>query len=198
MREITLAFTGHRPSKLGKCYEFTKDSKGFAQMMAITSAIQRTILDIAERNKPTRLVIVTGGAQGVDQWAFWAARHIQRKELVSCEVHLVVAVPEWGQEEAWYSETSKEKYRTMLSLAGEVVHVPSIPGYGLHPKILDSGNEKRIYASKLQMRNEYMVDNCDLLIAVWDGSDGGTANAVHYAEYNNKDIHRIDPRDIIG
>jgi uncharacterized phage-like protein YoqJ len=44
----------------------------------------------------------------------------------------------------------------------------------------------------MQIRNEWMVDRCDKLIAVWDGSKGGTGNCVDYAKSVNKDIFRID------
>lgn len=45
----------------------------------------------------------------------------------------------------------------------------------------------------MQERNKYMVDNCDLLIAVWDGSSGGTGNCVKYAQSVNKPIVIIKP-----
>ena len=48
--------------------------------------------------------------------------------------------------------------------------------------------------SKMQERNEWMVDRCDKLIAVWDGSAGGTGNCVKYAESVGKDIFYISPR----
>ena len=34
----------------------------------------------------------------------------------------------------------------------------------------------------MQARNEYMVQHSDHLLALWDGSSGGTANCVHYAQ----------------
>lgn len=37
---------------------------------------------------------------------------------------------------------------------------------------------------KMQRRNERMVDHTDLLIAVWDGGPGGTANTIRYARSN--------------
>lgn len=48
----------------------------------------------------------------------------------------------------------------------------------------------------MQIRNVYMVDNCDVLIAVWDGTSGGTANCVKYAESIGKRIIRINPNTI--
>ena len=49
----------------------------------------------------------------------------------------------------------------------------------------------------MQKRNEYMVDKCDILLAVWDGSAGGTNNCVKYARKLDKEIIIIDPRKIL-
>lgn len=43
-----------------------------------------------------------------------------------------------------------------------------------------------------QRRNEWMVDNSDMLISVWDGSKSGTANCVKYA-IGKIPVWRIDP-----
>lgn len=48
----------------------------------------------------------------------------------------------------------------------------------------------------MQLRNEFMVDNSDFIIAVWDGSSGGTANCVKYAKKQGKNVIYINPRDI--
>ena len=48
----------------------------------------------------------------------------------------------------------------------------------------------------MQKRNEYMVDLADKVIAVWDGSKGGTYNCVKYAEKKGKEIIRILPDEI--
>lgn len=42
-------------------------------------------------------------------------------------------------------------------------------------------------------RNEYMIDNAHYVIAVHDGSTGGTYNAVNYAENTGKRVWRINP-----
>lgn len=48
----------------------------------------------------------------------------------------------------------------------------------------------------MQKRNEYMVDNANLILAIWDGSNGGTANCVHYAQDKGKAIYQINPKKI--
>lgn len=50
-------------------------------------------------------------------------------------------------------------------------------------------------AYKMQVRNKWMVDNSDILLACWDGSDGGTGNCIKYAQDQNAFIHYINPND---
>ncbi len=47
-----------------------------------------------------------------------------------------------------------------------------------------------------QTRNKWMVDNADMLIAVWTGKEnGGTYNCVKYAIEQKKPIYRLNPSD---
>jgi len=46
---------------------------------------------------------------------------------------------------------------------------------------------------KLQKRNEWMVDNSDAVIAVWDGTPGGPGNTVDYARKFGRSVLVIDP-----
>lgn len=62
-----------------------------------------------------------------------------------------------------------------------------------------TGNDRKYRAIKLlDERNIGMVDACDGIIAVWDGSRGGTANAHNYAKKVGKFIHIIKPEEIRG
>ena len=47
----------------------------------------------------------------------------------------------------------------------------------------------------MEIRNQYMVDNSDCTIAVWDGSRGGTGNCVKDAVKAGNEIIRINPND---
>ena len=42
--------------------------------------------------------------------------------------------------------------------------------------------------SCMQQRNEYMVNHSDKVIAVWNGSSGGTKNCIDYAKNRKKEI----------
>jgi uncharacterized phage-like protein YoqJ len=76
----------------------------------------------------------------------------------------VAAVPFDGQERNWPCRV-QQIYRQIIRQAAEVVIVS--PG----------GFSGRA----MQARNEWMVDRCDYLAALWDGSSGGTANCIAYA-----------------
>jgi len=45
-------------------------------------------------------------------------------------------------------------------------------------------------------RNEWMVDNSDYVIAVHDGSKGGTYNCIQYAKKNSKEITTLPPKTL--
>jgi len=113
--------------------------------------------------------VISGMALGVDQWAAYISYKLN--------IPFIAAIPFAGQEKAWPTK-SQAIYNALLSKAHEKVIVCE-GGYS---------------SSKMQIRNEWMVDKCDILIAVWDQSPGGTANCVKYAQSVNKEIIFIDPR----
>jgi len=45
----------------------------------------------------------------------------------------------------------------------------------------------------MQARNTWQTDKADKLLAVFDGSSGGTGNCVKYAKSKGKTIILIDP-----
>jgi uncharacterized phage-like protein YoqJ len=112
--------------------------------------------------------VISGMALGIDQWAANIARKLK--------IPFIAAIPFEGQEKAWPKQ-SQDTYHKLLGFADEKVYVCP-PGYA---------------ASKMQIRNEWMVDKCDILIAVWDQTPGGTANCVKYAQSVGKQIIFIDP-----
>ena len=58
---------------------------------------------------------------------------------------------------------------------------------------------KETYTSDcMQKRNQYMVDNSDILIAVWDKRiKGGTAKTFEYAQKTNKPVIIINPIELL-
>ena len=111
--------------------------------------------------KPDR--VISGVAIGFDTALAIAA--------IRLNIPITCAVPFAGQEKMWPPE-SKVRYAKILSKAEQVV-------------IVSSGTYS---ATKMQVRNEYMVDRCTLLLALWNGTSGGTANCIEFATKSNKRI----------
>jgi len=151
-----VAFTGHRPAKIGG-YDLPNPT-----YMHVCQEIDRVLREL----KPDK--VISGMALGVDQWAANVA--------LKLNIPFIAAVPFLGQEGKWPNK-SQQLYKKMLEKAAEIVIV-SEGGYA---------------ASKLQIRNEWMVDRCDVLVAVFDGTSGGTANCVTYAKGKGKEIVFIKP-----
>jgi uncharacterized phage-like protein YoqJ len=89
-------------------------------------------------------------------------------------IPLVAAIPFEGQEFQW-PYLAQKAYRELLAQA-RYKHVVCDGGYA---------------AWKMQKRNEWMVDKCNALLALWNGSPGGTANCIGYAEFQQKEIHNL-------
>jgi len=113
---------------------------------------------------------ISGMALGVDQDFAWVC--------ISLGLPFLAAIPFAGQESNWPHE-SRDFYHRLLERAYHVT-VVSEGGYA---------------AWKMQKRNEWMVNNCQTLIAVWDGSAGGTGNCVRYAKSVGRNMHRINPSE---
>jgi len=100
--------------------------------------------------------VITGMALGWDQAIAEAA--------LALGIPIIAAVPFAGQDAKW-QEGARDRYLEILKLASEVVIVS--PG-GYSPE-------------KMHLRNRWMVDRAQTVLALWDGSNGGTCNAVRYA-----------------
>lgn len=109
---------------------------------------------------------IVGMAAGVDILAACVA--------IDRNIPLIAARP-WAQHRVNYHNL----YDYILARAQEVVITNPAEHYpGPH-----------VYAQ----RNEYMVNNADAVIAVWNGiAKGGTAGTVRYAKRQGKPVHWID------
>lgn len=107
--------------------------------------------------------VISGMALGWDQALAQAA--------VDLDIPFVAAVPFEGQESRW-PESSQREYQALLGHASDVV-------------VVSSGS---FSARSMQVRNEWMTDRCDLLLALYDGSASGTGNCIRYADETGRDV----------
>ena len=97
---------------------------------------------------------------GVDIWA--AEIVIEKRKNNGC-LHLICAVPHPDFEKR-RNEFEQKRYKNIIENADYVTTVCG--GY---------------FNGVYQVRNEFMVDRSNLVIAVWNGAPSGTKNTVDYA-----------------
>jgi uncharacterized phage-like protein YoqJ len=112
-----------------------------------------------EEINPT--TVISGMAIG---WDFAIA-----KGSLSLGIGLIAAIPFKGQETQW-PNSSRNDYWTILNNP-----------LTLHYVVCEGGYE----SWKMQRRNEWMADRVNLMLAFWDGSNGGTKNCIEYCKRKN-------------
>lgn len=185
---MIIAFTGHRPSNEHMIeYDFYSNKNTVIRLELYSTIIKNTIK--SENNPPFGFIV--GGALGIDQIA--ADCILDMKDRFNCDITLEIAVPCCDQPIKWRT-TDIERYFKQLQSADKVTYVDYLEGYSIPKNKVD-----KYHPSKMIMRNKYMVDKCDLLIAVWDGSEkGGTYDCIKYALKQGKKIIYINPREVVS
>lgn len=117
-------------------------------------AIKRMVKRAKELGYDT---FISGMALGVDTWGAITV-------LDDPQLKLVCAVPCRNQESLW-QWADQLRHQEILKFA-HYVHYVCDGDY---------------YNGCLEARNRWMVDHASLVLAVWDGRPGGTANCVNYA-----------------
>lgn len=176
-----IAFTGHRPNKIGG-YD-PKHPQRVAVTDAISSALRRAV---AKYGQTHEVVVISGGALGVDTDA---AREANKMGL-----RFVIAAPCRGQDGRWPAK-AKETYEKMCSHAdAELAQRLCTDGEMVEGGVIYVANTGYTGPAVMQARNIWMVDHADAVVAIWDGSDGGTANCVRYTQDQGKPMVMIDPK----
>lgn len=112
-------------------------------------------------------VVYTGMALGFDRYI--------AEVCYENGIPFVACIPFEGQEAMWH-EADKQRYRTLLDAAQKVMYV-CVGGYA---------NWKYL------KRNEYIVDNTDMMLAYWDSKpSGGTYHCISYAKTRGKKVINV-------
>ena len=123
-------------------------------------AIRRHMRDLLQKHDNPELI--SGGALGIDQMWIQVGLYLDLK--------ITAVLPFKGYNEKWPLRSQIE-YQELLDQCKEVRYIAD-----------------EFSMAAYQKRNEWMVDNSDLLVAYWNGSNGGTANCVQYARNTNRNI----------
>ena len=156
-------FTGHRPQKL---------PWGYDQNDERCVKIKKQVYDICENllhNGVTHFI--TGMALGFDLLCAQVVLELQKQFP---NVKLYGAIPCSNQCEKWNDEC-KSEYEQILS------------------KLEDFRCKYVRYNPYcMQERNAYMVDHSSTVIALFNGTTGGTKNTIDYAQSKNRQVIIID------
>lgn len=106
-------------------------------------------------------LVISGMAQGWDMCLAQACVHNG--------IPFDAYIPFVGQEQVW-PQAARLYYHELLKLARRV-------------EICSPGGFSTIAMTR---RNRRMVDDCDKLVALWDGTAGGTGNCIAYANFARK------------
>jgi len=148
--------TGHRPNKLGGYGQDVCDDLIELARKGIELINTQSILLPSGNMSDSIDAIISGMALGWDQALATAA--------IQMDIKLIAAIPFIGQEKLWPAE-SQDIYNSILEKADQVT-------------VICEGSYN---PSKMQVRNEWMVNKSELVLALWDGTAGGTYNCVKYA-----------------
>ncbi len=116
------------------------------------------------------LTFISGMALGVD---VWAAEIVIQEKLNNPEVKLICASPYPGFERS-RCLADRMKYHEILNNADYIINI-----------------SEQYTKFCFQIRNMWMVDRADRVIAVFNGSRGGTYNTVKYAEKKNIQVVNV-------
>ena len=166
MQEMkTLAFTGLRPHKLPWGFDESKPAA-----LALIIAVKERLIRLIEDNSIRQFI--SGMAMGID--TICAEIVLELKESYP-DITLTAAVPCKDQDMLW-PQKQRDRYARILGQC-DAVHVVS-----------------ETYSDDcMNKRNKWMVDNCDILLAVWNRKPGGTGNTVKYAKSKGVELIILDP-----
>ena len=167
MEKHKICFTGHRPKSLPWSYDETKES------CVLFKSVMASIIEKAIVNGYTHFI--TGMALGIDMICAEIVLELKKKYK---NVILECAIPCIGQEKKW-SASQQERYKKIIHKADLVNFI-----------------SKAEYTKNcMNERNNYMVENSDVVIAVWIGMPSGTGNTVRMAKVLGKKVRVVNPYD---
>jgi uncharacterized phage-like protein YoqJ len=165
---ITCSFTGHRIQRLGS--KEIDDKK----CIEIKNWLERTSEKLIIEKGVTRFI--SGMALGTDQWGALAILNLKKKYP---NLLLEAAIPSRDFHESW-SDKNKKQFMNILKQCDNIKY------------FANKYNLNNIYT-----RNRYLVDECQVLLAVWDTvPKGGTYRTITYGIKKNKSLIFLNPTEM--
>ncbi len=115
---------------------------------------------------------ISGMALGIDMIF---AEIVLQLRVVYPHIKLECAIPCINQTEKWFQKDIN-RYNSILNNADKVTYVSS----------------SEYYNGCMEKRNQYMVNQSNKVLAVFNGQIGGTSQTIKYAQENSKTVEIID------
>ncbi len=164
----TVCFTGHRPEKI-----FSNDASLDVKLALLKRDIR---IQIEQAIDDGYVNFISGMARGTD--IFFAELVLYLKQRHP-EIKLICALP-FPEQGSGFSQKWRGRYDGIIARCDEKTAV--CESYSKQSYII---------------RNKYMVDRSQRVIAVFNGAPGGTAGTISYAKAKGREIIIIDPDGLI-
>lgn len=172
-KTLHISLTGHRPNKLGGYNIQINEYKKLQADLEQYILYQLQSYDV--------VVGHSGLALGAD--TIWSKAILSMRNKYPNRVKFHAEIPFMNQHGRWFKQSDIDFWFEQVDNADfKSVYAD-----------LDSSATTQQVAKALNDRNIGMLDHADILLAVWDGTSGGTGNAVKYAESKNQPVQFIDP-----
>lgn len=168
MKVKKCAFTGHRPQSLPFGFNETDE-----RCIALKQTLRAEIIKLIEDEGVTHFI--SGMAIGVDMYA---AEIVLGLKSSFNGIILESAIPCETQAAKW-TEEQRNRYFEIAEKCDKETLI-----------------QHQYTADCMHKRNRYMVDQADVIIAVWDGRPSGTGKTVQYAQRQGKPIRVINPKTL--
>ena len=169
MQTLAIAFTGHRSELL--CSNEYMHSHAYFNLSLL---IQKEVRHYIDAGCTT---FYCGAAQGAD--ILCGEIILTEQKTNNPSIELICVIPFRGQANKWEASW-KKRYVNLLCNSNRIIQIRDTYQKGCY-----------------HIRNRYLVDHCNVLIAVYNGKlNGGTAYTVKYAQRLGKEVVIIDPNTL--
>ena len=162
-------FTGHRPKGLPFGYN-ERDSR----CKKLKKELKKLILNKIKNENVT--TFLSGMALGTDMFAAEIVLELKRKFR---NITLTAVLPCRTQAARWNKEAIA-RYELILAKCDKIIVLQDEYTQSCMPK-----------------RNLYMVEHSDCIIAVWSGTEGGTATTIRFASERHLPVTVLDPTTLM-
>ena len=162
---LKCAFTDHRPQNLPFRFDETD-----GRCLRLKAELRKLIVQMIEQKNVTHFI--SGMALGIDTYTAEIVLDLKSQFPF---ITLECAIPCETQAAKW-SERYRNRYFAIVERCDKETLL-----------------QTHYTPDCMKKRNRYMVEHADFVLAVWDGSPGGTGMTVNYAHFLNKVVWTLNP-----